>query len=83
MLVVAVCVDDYGVHLRAQGVDPEPSTLLKRSLVPQRMRCMRQESRRNIRDWVIMRNSMLVTSFYQRLVGIQSRFVKRRRNQES
>lgn len=72
-------VEALYVHLRTRGLEPEAAPLMKRSLVPERMRCLRQASRRDIRDWVIMRNSMLVTSFYQRLVGIQTRFVQRSR----
>ena len=38
-----------------------------RSIVPERISCLDQESRRNVRDWVILSDSMVIANFYRRL----------------
>ena len=57
------------VTLRASddGAEAAVSTTVPRSIVPERMSCLDQESRRNIRDWVILNDSMMIANFYKRL----------------
>ncbi len=45
---------------RAQSVPP----MVPRSLVPRPLRCVAVESRRNLRDWVVLKDSLRVASFY-------------------
>ena len=60
------------VLLRAHGASMELVTnadaLIRRSSVPPRLRCVRMESRRNIRDWVILRNSLMLADFYHAML---------------
>ena len=58
------------VTLRASDDGAEAaaaSATVPRSIVPERMSCLDQESRRNIRDWVILSDSMVMANFYKRL----------------
>ena len=57
------------VTLRASddGAEAAASATVPRSIVPERMSCLDQESRRNIRDWVILSDSMMIANFYKRL----------------
>ena len=61
------------VLLRAHGANLEQvtneATLIRRSSVPARLRCVRMASRRNIRDWVILRNSLTLADFYHGMLG--------------
>ena len=40
--------------------------LVSRNIVPRRVRCMTMESRRDVRDWVILRSSLEIADFYLR-----------------
>ena len=57
------------VTLRASdGAEAAASATVPRSIVPERISCLDQESRRNIRDWVILSDSMVIANFYKRLI---------------
>ena len=55
------------LHASGDGAEAAASTTVSRSIVPERMSCLDQESRRNIRDWVILSDSMMIANFYKRL----------------
>ena len=49
-----------------------------RSIVPERISCLDQESRRNVRDWVILSDSMVIANFYRRLFSHAERRISLR-----
>ena len=49
-----------------------------RSIVPERISCLDQESRRNVRDWIILSDSMVIANFYRRLFHHAQRRVNQR-----
>ena len=49
-----------------------------RSVVPQRIRCLSQESSRDVRDWLILRDSMVMANFYRGLFVRLQRLLSRR-----
>ena len=62
------------VSLIAQGISvsvPNGKVLL-RSIVPRRLRCTRLESRRNIRNWVILNDSLKIAKAYHQVFRAQS-----------
>ena len=66
------------VTLRAcNGSDSTPPPVA-RSIVPERISCLEQESRRNVRDWVILSDSMVIANFYRRLFSHAERRANRR-----
>ncbi len=68
------------------GTAAAPSTpLVPRGVVPRALRCVRAESRRNLRDWVVLKDSLRVGSFYGgvfRLLREENERRRRRRNRQ-
>ena len=65
------------VTLRASNGSGSTPTV-PRSVVPERISCLEQESRRDVRDWVILSDSMVIAHFYRRLFSHAERRANRR-----
>ncbi len=54
--------------LQSRGAQPRRMRLLPRSIIPTRAACgANSETARDLRDWVILSNSMTLTNFYKKL----------------
>lgn len=60
-------VESVFVFLRSSGVSVSGQARVARSVVPRRIRCLRQESRRDVRDWVILKSALAAANFYKKV----------------
>ena len=67
------------VLLRARGAASPPPPMVPRSVVPPLLRCLEAESRRDLRDWVVLQDSARVAAFYKGVFHLLKEENERRR----